>query len=113
MNISLYQKIAGIKEMDKMELHARNPFETDTWASVDISEENDKCIIRYVCRDMEATDFDVSVFLDMLTIKGNKKNEHCASFDHEFQLPAYLNADKARATFGHDTLKIIVPKIED
>jgi hypothetical protein len=75
-DIYLDQEMAGIKEVDKLELPARNPFETETWASVDISEENDKCI-------------------------------------HELQLPGYLNCAGARATFGHDTIKIIVPKIEN
>ena len=96
-----------------MELRDRNSFERENLASVDISEDHDKYMIKYLCRDMEARDFDVSVCMDMLTIKGNKKNGHCFSFEHEFQLPAYLNTEKAKATFGRDILKITFPKAEE
>ena len=96
-----------------MELRDRNSFERENLASVDISEDKEKYIIKYVCRDMEARDFDVSVCMDMLTIKGNRKNGHHFYFEHEFQLPAYLFADKAKATFVRDILKISFPKAEE
>ena len=100
---------------------------TEEWVpSVDISETKDNFVIRAELPGLEASDVNVAVSEDLLTIKGEKKKEeeekdehhYCAeryygAFQRVFQLPASIKADKVDATFKKGVLKVTLPKAEE
>jgi HSP20 family protein len=120
------------KEMDSLwnRFFGERPFTkpfTEEWSpSVDISETEDKLLIKAELPGLEAKDINVSISGDMLTIKGEKEKEkeekdehyHCVerysgSFQRVFQLPTGVQGDKVEATFEKGVLKITFPKVED
>ena len=100
---------------------------TEEWLpSVDISETEDKLLIKAELPGLEAKDVKVSVSGDILTIKGEKKKEeeekdehhYCVeryygSFQRSFQLPTSVKEDKVEATFDKGVLKVTLPKVEE
>jgi HSP20 family protein len=81
---------------------------------------------RTVGIDIEEKDFELTLIGNLLTIRGEKKHEkeakdenhylgdrYYGSFRRTFQLPADIDADKAKATFDKGVLKISVPKMEE
>ena len=120
------------KEMDSLwnRFFGERPFTrpfTEEWApSVDISETEDKLLIKAELPGLEAKDVDVSISGDLLTIKGEKekekeeKDEHhyraeryYGSFQRSFQLSTSVQADKVEATFDKGVLKVTLPKVEE
>ena len=101
-------------------------FKEDWLPPVDISETEDKVVIKAEMPGLEAKDVDVSISADVLTIKGEKKkeeeekDEHChcvetysGSFQRSFRLPQNVKTDKVEATFAKGVLKITLPKTEE
>lgn len=86
--------------------------------------ENDKFIeLTAELAGVEEKDLDVSVDGDVLTVKGEKKEEvkeekkdyrlserRFGSFERSFTLPEGLNLDKVEASFKNGILKIELPK---
>jgi HSP20 family protein len=120
------------KEMDSLwnRFFGERPFTrpfTEEWSpSVDISETEDKLLIKAELPGLEAKDVDVSISGDLLTIKGEKekekeeKDEHhyraeryYGSFQRSFQLSTSVQADKVEATFDKGVLKVTLPKVEE
>ncbi len=118
--------------MDKIwnRLLGETPFArtfTEEWfPSVDISETEDKLLIKAELPGLEAKDVNVSISGDLLTIKGEKKKEeeerdehhycverHSGSFQRSFRLPLNVQADKVDATFDKGVLKVTLPKVEE
>lgn len=97
------------------------------WApSIDVSETKEAVRIRAELPGLEAKDLDVSVSHDVLTIKGEKrqereeKDEHFhrvertyGAFTRSVQLPAAVGSEKAKATFKNGVLTITMPKTEE
>lgn len=97
------------------------------WApSIDVSETKEAVRIRAELPGLEAKDLDVSVSNDVLTIKGEKrqereeKDEHFhrvertyGAFVRSVQLPAAVASEKAKATFKNGVLTITMPKTEE
>ena len=120
------------REMDRLwnRFLGETPFArtfTEEWLpSVDISETEDKLLIKAELPGLEAKDINVSISGDILTIKGEKKKEeeekdehhYCVeryygSFQRSFQLPTGVQADKVEATFDKGVLKVRLQKVEE
>ena len=100
---------------------------SEEWApSVDISETEDKFLVKAELPGLEAKDVSVSISGDILTIKGEKKKEeeekdehhycverYSGSFQRVFQLPSGVKGDKVEASFDKGILKIALPKVEE
>jgi HSP20 family protein len=102
------------------------PFGEEWLPAVDISETEDKLVIKAEMPGLEAKDVNVSISADVLTIKGDKKKEkeekdehyHCietysGSFQRSFRLPHNVKTAKIEATFDKGVLKITLPKTEE
>lgn len=93
--------------------------------SVDVVETNDTVVVKAELPGMEPKDVDISVSDDRLTIKGERKAEkeekgktfyrmeRCyGSFSRTIELPASVEADKAKADYKNGVLEITLPKTE-
>jgi HSP20 family protein len=93
---------------------------------VDISETEDKLLIKAELPGLEANDVNVSISGDLLTIKGEKKEEeeekdehhhykerYAGSFHRSFRLPVNVQADKVEAAFDKGVLNVTLPKVEE
>ena len=96
------------------------------YPSVDLSETKDGFTVKAELPGLNAKDVDVSLSVNILTIKGErkkeeeKKDEHhhyversYGSFQRSFQLPVEVKSDKIEATFDKGILKITLPKAEE
>ena len=92
---------------------------------LDIVEEKNEFIIKADIPGMESDDIDVSIENDILTISGEKKNEHeekgdnfhhmersYGAFRRSVQLPASVEPDKIHAKYHNGVLRLTVPKSE-
>ena len=100
---------------------------TEEWSpSVDISETEDKLVIKSELPGLDAKDVNVSISGDLLTIKGEKKREeeekdvhhhyverYYGSFQRSFQLPVNVKTDQIEATFDKGVLKVTLPKSDE
>jgi len=119
------------KEMDRWwdRFFADKPltgmFTEDWFPSVDVSETNDRLIVKAELPGLEGKDINVSISGYVLTIKGEKKKEeeqkdehyyscerYSGSFQRSFQLPVTVETDKVEAAFDKGVLKITFPKTE-
>ncbi len=91
--------------------------------SVDIKEKGNEFIVTAELPGMDAEDVDISISEDVLTLRGEKKEEReekegnyyrreCAygSFHRDIPLPAEVDPDKAQAEFKRGVLTIRLPK---
>ena len=99
----------------------------EEWApTVDISETEDKFLIKAELPGLDVKDVDVTISGDILTIKGEKKKEkeekderhHCierytGSFQRSFRLPVGVKTEKVDADFDKGVLKVTLPKAEE
>jgi len=94
--------------------------------AADITETEDKVFVKAELPGMEKKDIDLSICGNLLTIRGEKKHlkeekdenhylgdRYYGSFHRIFQLPAYIDQEKAEASFAKGVLKISVPKVEE
>ncbi len=92
----------------------------------DVTETKDSVTIKAELPGLEAKDVEVSLSGDMLTIKGEKKQEKeekdehhhlversYGAFSRMVRLPAPVAADKIKATFKNGVLTVTLPKTED
>ncbi len=119
-------------EMDRVwdKFFTERPFVrafAEEWSpSVDISETEDKLLIKAELPGLEANDVNVSISGDLLTIKGEKKKEeeekdehhhyierYAGSFQRSFRLPVNVQADKVEAAFDKGVLNVTLPKVEE
>lgn len=93
---------------------------------LDVSETKDNLIIAAELPGLGAKDIDVNLAGDILTIKGEKKEErkedgkhyhctecHVGSFQRSFRLPVNVQSDKVDASFDKGILTITLPKTEE
>lgn len=96
------------------------------WPTVDVSETKDNFVLKAELPGMDASDVNVSVSGNVLTIKGEKRKEeeekdehhyraerYYGSFQRSFQLPSSMQAEKVEATFDKGVLRVILPKVEE
>ena len=92
---------------------------------IDIREEADKFILGADFPAMRKEDLEVTILGNRLTLKGERKKEKEISekdyrysersygaFSRSFQLPAEVDAQKARATYKDGVLELVLPKSE-
>jgi len=105
---------------------ALRPMEMEWIPSVDVSETEDKVVVKAEVPGMDAKDIDISLSGDMLTIKGEKKAEteekgenfhllerSYGSFSRSLRLPVGVEAEKIEAAYKQGVLTITCPKKEE
>lgn len=105
---------------------ALRPMEMEWMPSVDVSETEDKVVVKAEVPGMEAKDIDISLSGDVLTIKGEKKAEKeesgenfhlversYGSFSRSLRLPVGVEADKIEASYKQGVLTVTCPKKEE
>ena len=97
------------------------------WAPlVDVTETKDEVIVRAEVPGMTKEDISVTLQEDVLTLRGEKKQEKreldaafhrlersYGSFVRSFTLPTLVQADKAKADYKDGVLTITLPKAEE
>ena len=120
------------KDLDRLwdrffrETPSMGTFAQEWLPSVDISETKKNFVVKAELPGLDAKDVNVSLSGDLLTIKGEKKNEeeekdehhycverYSGSFQRSFQLPASVKGDKVEAIFDKGVLKVTIPKAEE
>ena len=94
--------------------------------SVDVFESKDNVMVKADIPGMKKEDIDISVHGDMLTIKGEKKEEteskdkgsvkterFYGSFNRALTLPSEVDEAKVKASYKDGVLEIILPKKEE
>ena len=107
------------------------PFEgryvTHEWLpSIDLTETKDKLVVKAELPGLEAKDVELILNEDILTIRGEKKEEmeekdehryyverYSGEFERRIKLPAPVKTDKIDATFKKGILTISLPKSEE
>ena len=93
---------------------------------VDVTETDDEVRVKADLPGMEAKDFDISVTGNLLTLRGERKEEHeekgrhyhriersCGTFQRSVPLPCEVQVEKAEASFKDGVLTISLPKAEE
>jgi len=99
------------------------PFDYKTWPTLDIAEQDDALVVRAEVPGCKADDIDISVYGNMLTISGEKKETKenkdksyyhtesvYGSFRREVTLPTDVDPAKVEATYKDGILTINLPK---
>lgn len=94
--------------------------------AVDISENKDAVIVKADLPGMEEKDIDVSIAGDVLTIKGERKEETedkqedyyrrervYGSFTRQIALPKHIKREDVKAKFKNGVLTVTLPKSDD
>jgi len=94
--------------------------------AIDIIEEQDNVKVRADLPGIKKDEIEVAVENDVLTIKGEKKNEkeikekdyvrserYYGAFHRSFTLPSAVDASKVNATYKDGVLEITLPKKEE
>ena len=96
------------------------------WApSLDVSETKDNFVVKAEVPGIDAKDIDISLTGDVLTIKGEKKQEKeekeedyhlversYGSFSRSIRLPAEVESAKIKASYKNGILRVTLPKSE-
>lgn len=96
------------------------------WApSLDMSETKDNFVVKAEVPGIDAKDIDISLTGDVLSIKGEKKQEkeekeegyhlierNYGSFSRSVRLPAEVESGKIKASYKNGILSITLPKSE-
>jgi len=107
----------------------RSPFGSSNGGSslfpIDLYETNDDVVVEASLPGVKPDDIDISVTGQLLTLKGEAKEEHeqkaenfyrhersHGTYVRQVSLPTEVDADKARATFEHGVLHLNLPKAE-
>ena len=94
------------------------------WPKVDVKETDGEVHVTAELPGVDEKDVEVSLVGDLLTIKGEKKEEKeekseeryrwertYGSFRRSVSLPCEVNSEKAAATFAKGVLTIVLPKV--
>ena len=93
--------------------------------SVDVYQEGDNIVVTSTIAGIEPEDIDISVANDMLTIRGERKQErshrdrqyyfqecYWGAFSRSIILPAEVDVKKIDATIKNGILTVVLPKLE-
>ena len=99
------------------------PWEEDVGPSFDLSETEEKLVLRVDLPGVDPKDLDISISGDRLTIKGTRKEETVkntgryhtverkfGSFSRSFHIPCKVKMEDVQATLKEGTLEIVMPK---
>jgi HSP20 family protein len=102
------------------------PSERRWHPSLDVAETKDNVMVTAEIPGMDAKDIDISVLGDVLTIKGEKKQEKeekeenyhlvermYGAFTRSITLPGAVDTEKIEATYKKGVLRITLPKKEE
>jgi HSP20 family protein len=103
------------------------PMQLGRWTpAIDISETDDQVLVQAEVPGMDAGDIDVSLEGNVLTLRGEKKDQReekgenfhrverqYGSFMRSIQLPTDVVAEKVTATFRNGVLEVTLPKSEE
>ncbi len=94
--------------------------------TIDLKETTDKLVIKAELPGLDVEDVELTLVDDILTIKGEKKEEketkdehscfverYSGTFERKIKLPALVRTDKIDATFAKGILTINMPKSEE
>ncbi|GAK50925.1 heat shock protein Hsp20 [Candidatus Moduliflexus flocculans] len=94
--------------------------------AVDVSESHDEFVVRAELPGMSHEDIEINVQENVLTLKGEKKQEKkeeqenfhrlersYGAFTRSFTLPANVKADDIKANFKNGVLEVAIPKAEE
>ena len=94
--------------------------------ALDISETEEAVVVKAELPGLEADDIEVTLQDDVLTIKGEKKEEKeektksfhrversYGEFERSFRLPVAVKGDKVEAAFKNGVLAVELPKAEE
>lgn len=120
------------REMDKVwdSFFERRPTRVEEVAewlpTLDVSETKDEYMVKAELPGIDPKDIDISLTNDLLTIKGEKKQEKeekeenyhviertYGSFTRSVRLPGQVQSDKINANFKNGVLKVTLPKTEE
>jgi HSP20 family protein len=120
------------REMDRLwdsffERRPARPEEVSEWLpSLDLSETKNEFVVKAELPGIDPKDIDISLTNDILTIKGEKKQEKeekeenyhliertYGSFTRAIRIPGQVQSDKINATFKNGVLKVVLPKTEE
>jgi HSP20 family protein len=98
---------------------------SELYFPVDLAENGDELVVKASLPGVKPEAIDISVTGDVLTIKGEAKEEHeekqpnyyrrerrQGAFVRQLQLPTEVDAGKAQASFEHGVLRLTLPKAE-
>jgi HSP20 family protein len=102
-------------------------YQTHEWLpSIDLKESKDALVVKAELPGLEAKDVELTLTEDILTIRGEKKEEkeekdehhfyvesYCGAFERKIKLPMLVKTDKIDATFDKGVLTINLPKSEE
>ncbi len=93
--------------------------------SVDVYDDEDKIIIKTMVAGVRPEDLDISITRDMVTVKGNRKEEketvkdnyhhqelYWGSFSRTIMLPTEIDIEESEAAEKHGLLILTLPKID-
>jgi HSP20 family protein len=121
------------REMDRLwdsffeERPRRKGEEVGEWLpSLDVSETKSDLVVKAEIPGIDPKDIDISLTNDLLTIKGEKKQEKeekeenyhliersYGSFTRSIRLPKEVQSDKISASYKNGLLKVTLPKSEE
>lgn len=94
--------------------------------AVDLYQTNDEVVVKAALPGMKSDDVQISITGDLLTLKGEFKQEEekkerayhlreqrYGAFERTFTLPTAVVSDKAKAEFDNGILTITLPKAEE
>ncbi len=101
------------------------PWEKGWAPSLDVSETKDKLIVKTEIAGVDPKEIDIKISGDVLTIKGEKKEEReekdesfhlmerrYGAFSRSIQLPIEVEEKKIKANYKNGVLRITLPKSE-
>jgi HSP20 family protein len=102
------------------------PMRGEWMPALDVSETKDSLIVKAEVPGMEPKDIDISLSGDLLTIKGEKKQNteemkesfhrietRYGAFSRTIRVPVSVNSDKIEASYDKGVLKVVLPKKEE
>ena len=138
---SFFERLTGsvhVDDVDSDEVLEKNENEEtfedskEVWAdptegelSVDVHQNDDEVIIKTMVAGVNPNDLEVNVTRDMVTIRGNRENEHevrgddyfhrelyWGAFSRTIMLPCEIEAEETVAKAENGLLTITLPKID-
>ncbi|ROQ89568.1 Hsp20/alpha crystallin family protein [Desulfosoma caldarium] len=116
------------REMDRLFAGFRGirPLRMGVFPLLNVSEDKDNLYVRAELPGIQASDLDISVEGDTLTLRGERKSHEAEEnvsyhrrerefgrFRRSLTLPTRIDVDKVEAVFQNGILKITLPKAEE
>ena len=104
----------------------RGLLEGEWTPSIDLAEKDDEIVVTAELPGVKQDDVDITITNDILTLKGEKKEEkeskeqnyhrleRCyGSFQRSIRLPTGVQGDEAKASYRDGVLQVTIPKAEE